>query len=73
MTSELFPLALNELLGRPLILSFNFRICFSSMFAATNFTSLVLRSVSNARINRAHIQLHYGQVHDERQANLRSG
>jgi hypothetical protein len=28
---------------------------------------------ANARINRAHAQRHYGQVPDERYANLRSG
>jgi hypothetical protein len=52
MKSKLIPLALNELLDRPLIVSFNFRIWFSEL-RCPKLDSLVSRSVSNARINRA--------------------
>jgi hypothetical protein len=67
MKATLFALALNELLDRPLILSFN------SVFAVLRFitrcsTLLFSRSVSNARINRAGINCIVRQVDDERQA-----
>jgi hypothetical protein len=51
MTINLIPLWLNELLCRPLIVSFNFRDVFSRRFIQLTFRSDAKRH--NARINRA--------------------
>jgi hypothetical protein len=50
MKSRQAPVSLNELLDRPLIVSFNAAPCFSELHHSSH-SCLVTRSVSNARIN----------------------
>jgi hypothetical protein len=68
MTCTLIPLALNELLDRPLIVSFNVYLCFTR-YNAQVATLLFMRSVSNARIQPTAEVLHQAfKLSDEKLA-----
>jgi hypothetical protein len=72
MTSELNPLALNELLGSPLDVSIQLAHCIS-LFHHNQLDSLLMRSGLTPELTgRAH-NLETIQVDDEKQANSRSG